>query len=304
MTRAGSRWMRAAAGVALLGAALLVDTAPVAAAPVPLGGLDVVFVYGEASSSSVSPKQARAVCPPGKVVLGGGGWVWASIPADDRYIVMTQAQPVHSSTVSGYFVTGTEVAGGLDGWWGVDAFALCGNRPAGYAVVDDPRPFSSTALKEAIAECPDGKRVLGTGARIDNSGGQVTLQTARSDGSRGIGRAVAKEDADGYAGNWSVTATTVCADPRSGFTIVYGASVATGSENVKSASVDCPSGTVIHNVGASVSGTPAGLHTAPPGVAVLDLNPEGGGRSAHAYAVESTPTDINWDLVVQVVCGP
>jgi hypothetical protein len=187
---------------------------------------------------------------------------------------------------------------------GVDAYAVCGNRPAGYVVLGDPLPYSSSALKEDIAECPGSTRMLGTGARIDGSGGQVTLQTARADGPRTIARAVAKEDANGYSGSWSVTAVAVCADPRSGFSTVYGGSAETGSEDQKSAEARCPSGTFVFNVGASVSGTPTGLYTGPPGVGVLDLNPDGDLPFVHAWAVETTPTNANWDLAVQAICGP
>ncbi len=294
-------WTAVAIGIILIPAQFVL-AAPASASD-PLGELDLVEVTEIISSSSVSPKGTTAYCPEGTVLIGGGGWAWASFPADDDEIVMTASRPIRVNGRQGFNVAGQEVAGGFAGNWGLDAYALCGNMPAGYFVTSGSVARSSSSVKQAIATCPDGKLAIGSGALINNSDGEVSLQTARSSEPRDIVRAVAKEDANGYAGEWSLSAFAICVDPRSGISVQYGGSELTGAEDAKSARVDCPPGTFVYDVGASTSGSPPGLLTAPPGVAVLDLNP-GGGFDAHAYAVETSPTSARWDLAVQAICGP
>jgi len=300
--RQSTRVWSVAAVAVLLVAAQLTVAAP-ASAGQPRGELEIVDVTETVSSSSVSPKGITAYCPEDTVVIGGGGWVGALRPEDDREVVLTSSRPIRVGGRQGYNVSGREVAGGFDGNWFVDAYALCGREPEGYSIRTDSVARSSTSVKQAIAVCLDGTRVIGTGAVIVGSAGEVSLQTARSSGPRDIVRAVAKEDANGYDEEWSLTAYAICADPRSGISVQYGGSQLTGPENFKIAQVDCPDGTVIYNTAASTSGTPPGLLTTPPGVAILVTNPEGG-YSAHAGAVETSPTNVSWDLAVQVICGP
>lgn len=68
--------------------------------------------------------------------------------------------------------------------------------------------------------------------------------------------------------------------------------------------VTCPANTFVHNVAVASSGTPPGLDTTPPGVAVQVLYPFNDLRSAQVFAVETTPTSVNWDVGVFVICGP
>jgi hypothetical protein len=300
--RQSRRWWTAATLGVMLVAAQLVLAAP-ASADHPVGELGIVEVSEQTSTNSDSPKGVTAWCPDNKVVLGGGAWVVALRPEDDRELMMTAARPIRVSGRTGYNVSGREVAGGFDGLWGVVAYALCGDMPAGYQIRTDSVARSSTPVKEAAAVCLDGELVIGTGALINSSNGEVSLQTARSSGPRDIARAVAKEDANGYAGTWTLTAYAICADPRSGITVQYGGPEQTGPQDVKIESVTCPQGTVLYNVGAATSGSPPGLLTTPPGVAILATQPTGS-NSAAALAVETSPSSASWDLVVQAICGP
>jgi hypothetical protein len=297
---AGRRVFLAAAGLVLLVPAGPVgSSAASAAAPPALEKRSSV-----SSTDSVSPKTVTASCPAGKRVVGGGGWVFATGAADEAKVLLTRLQPVLSQDAGSYVVTGEEVAPGMTGTWWLEAYALCAPAPAGYELVGASTASSSSSVKEIAAVCPGSKRVLGTGSRIVNPGGQVTLQTNRSSGPRDIVRAVAKEDASGYASSWSLSAYAVCANPLSGFTSVGGGSVLTGSENEKVAFVDCPAGTYVHSAGAASSGTPPGLTTTPPGVAVQVVYPFNNLRSVEVYAVETTPTAVNWDVGAFAICGP
>jgi hypothetical protein len=289
--------MASAAVVVLLAGMQTVSASPAAALP------DLDIADGDSGVDSVSPKTAIATCPAGLKVVGGGGEAATTLVADDGRVTLTRLEPVHSGNVDSYVVTGMEVAPGYGGNWGVRAWALCGTAPAGYEVVSGSTPSSSSFVQQAAAVCPGNKQVIGTGAQINNPGGEVTLQLARSSGSRDIARVTAKEDANGYARNWNVTAYAICTNPLPGFSLLYRGPTLTGSENKKIETLECPPGTQVHNVAAATSGQPPGLDTAPPGVAIMAVIPQGG-RFAGAVAVETTPTNASWDFVIQAICGP
>lgn len=279
----------------LLGAHVALGTQQAAALP------NLQKVAQTSATNSVSPKTVTAVCPAGTRVIGGGGWVFALSAADEEKVILTRLEPL--SSPSGYTVTGSEVVPGIATDWWVEAYALCATAPAGYEIVSTTTESSSSSLKQTAAVCSGGKRVFGTGARINNGAGEVTLQLTRSDGPRGIGRATAKEDASGYAGSWSLSAFAVCANDLPGF-VIASAGTPTNSDDTKLASVTCPSGTFVHNTAVASSGTPPGLDTTPPGVAVQVLYPFNNLRSAQVFAVETTPTSVNWDVGIFVICGP
>jgi hypothetical protein len=116
---------------------------------------------------------------------------------------------------------------------------------------------------------------------------------------------VGKEDANGYAATWNVTAYAICADPPANVTVQTGVTTPTDSQDVKSASVSCPAGTVVHDAMAAVHGGGAsGLDNAPAGVAILKLYPGSRLDNVSVYAVETTPISGNWNLVAAAICGP
>ncbi|GAA2711059.1 hypothetical protein [Actinoplanes palleronii] len=255
-------------------------------------------------TDSASFKTAVAGCPAGKRVVGGGGWAFATAAADKAKVMVTRLEPVRAGTVSNYVVSGEEVASGMSGTWWLEAYALCAPAPGGYQIVSGGTAPSSSSVQQTAAVCPGSKRVLGSGGRIDNAAGQVTFQTNRSSGPRDIVRAVAKEDANGYAGSWTVTAYAICANPLAGFSAVGKGSPLTRSENEKSAVVTCPANTYVHSAGAATSGTPAGLTSTPRGVAVQKVFPSSTLRSVEVFAAETTPTGAVWQLWAFAVCGP
>lgn len=287
----------------ITGAALLMGTQVVFGVQpaVALPGLQKVTE--RSGTNSDSPKNVTAFCPDGKRVIGGGGQVFATNPADARKVMLIRLEPVNSVNQSGYVAGGVEVAPGIDSDWWVEAYALCASTPAGYELVTAQTVPSSSSIHATAAICTGNKRVFGTGARITNSGGQVTLQLTRADGLRGIARAVAKEDADGFAGNWSLTAFAICANDVPGLS-QDGAITPTNPNDVKTVTNTCPDGTFVHNVAVASSGTPPGLTTTPPGVALQLAYPADNLRSAQVRMVETTPTSVDWDAGVFMICGP
>lgn len=287
------------AGAALLlGAQVVFGAQPAAALP----GLQ--RIVERSATDSVSPKNVTALCPDGKRVIGGGGRVFAPAAADSSKVMVIRLEPLNTVNQSGYIAGGVEVAPGITGDWWVEAVAICAPTPAGHEIVQADTTPSSAATQQTLARCTSsGKRVFGTGARIQNGGGQVTLQLTRADAGRGFARATAKEDADGFTGNWILSAFAVCADNLPGFT-QEGRITATTPADVKSIAHECPDGTFVHNAAVASSGTPGGLDTTPPGVALQAVFPAAGLRSAQIRMVETTPNSVPWDAGVFMICGP
>jgi hypothetical protein len=75
--------------------------------------------------------------------------------------------------------------------------------------------FDSDSPKRATAQCPNGKRVVGTGASIegddDDIAGRVALQEIAPANGRQV-RAVAAEVAPGTNSRWAVTVVAFCAE--------------------------------------------------------------------------------------------
>jgi hypothetical protein len=74
--------------------------------------------------------------------------------------------------------------------------------------------FNSDSPKQATAVCPDGKRVVGTGADIEGDAGDIAGKVALQSIlpiSRGQARAVAAEGSPGTGLKWAVVAVAFCA---------------------------------------------------------------------------------------------
>ncbi|MER7421029.1 hypothetical protein ABT346_30330 [Micromonospora peucetia] len=113
---------------------------------------------------------------------------------------------------------------------------------------------SNSAAKSQNATCPAGTKVIGGGGAITGSGlGQVGMDIMRpligSDAYSVTGR----EDENGVAGNWAVTASAVCATPPAGLVTVSGSSAPSfGTSNWFEKS--CPAGKHAIGVGGAVVG--------------------------------------------------
>ncbi len=142
-----------------------------------LAGSSVAVVSGAQIVSATSvrdtadAKSATATCPPAQRVIG----------------------------------TGVDV-----GIWAITARAVCANRLPDQRIVAATSPPSS-ANKSVTATCPQGKRIVGTGARIKGGGGQVGLDDVVPSATSVT--AVAREDDDRTARNWALTAYAICAAP-------------------------------------------------------------------------------------------
>ncbi|MEQ4305055.1 hypothetical protein ABNF97_27365 [Plantactinospora sp. B6F1] len=245
---------------------------------------------------------ARAECPAGKWVIGGGGWAFAVAAADSAKVTLVQLFPEHRTdgAPDSFVVTGSETTAAMTGDWWVQAYAICASRSglSGYQVVGTRNSATSSPVElEARAEC-GSKRAIGGGARIVNPGRDVALQVSRASASGDIFRATAHEDANGYSGNWTVDAYAVCLNRPAGYQVVMTASAQSDSESEKIAFARCPNGTRVHGAGAAIS------DTAPGGVSLQVVYPANALDDVQAFAVENTPVSQDWDFIVsQAICA-
>jgi hypothetical protein len=277
-----------------------------AAAPRVTGVEEILKFTG---SNSLSPKIALAQCPVGKQVLGGGGGV-ASLggPDVERRVTLTQLEPyINTIGRHNYSVTAAETAPGTTDNWYLVAFAICADPVPGHDIVAQGTGWSTTSLKETAAACPNGKRALGTGARINpfNLGDQyqhgIGLQVVRASGSGDITRAQAQAQPAGYAANWQLLAFAVCANTPQGYEVSpYGESLGRESEPDKGARVDCPGGKQLLGGGATVGLAPANvtLNGTTPWQHLPDPP-----SAWEARAFENTTTPLPWSLAAQAICA-
>lgn len=297
-----SRWFALAGAAAMVLAAQvgiqLAGAAPAAA----VSGIEKV-------TSPLSPidsqptHTARAECPVGKWVTGGGGWAFSVAAADSAKVTLVQLRPDHRTdgTRDSFVVTGSETTASMTGDWWVQAYAICASPSglSGYGLVATHNsPTSSPVKVEARAACATGKRALGGGARIVSPGRDVALQVARASATGDIFRATAHEDANGYSGNWTLDAYAVCVNQPAGYQVVTTASTQSDSEAEKIAFARCPAGKRVHGAGAAIT------DTAPGGVSLQVVYPSNALDEVEAFAVENTPVSQDWDFIVaQAICA-
>jgi len=229
-------------GLAVVLAVLSVGTVPAEAATLPVGTVKAVVEQAPFDTRPV--KTFSAHCPAGQRVLGGGALTVGGIHA-----VITEMQPIHPATgVDTFEVTVAADQFGIVGAWSFQAYAFCAVVPAGLQleIVSHPNPPTSNFSDQAVAQCPPGKRLIGTGGKIDNGQGQVDLGTVPSGSGPGASRsaAISTEDADGFAGLYTVTGYSVCAVPSqiTDIEMVRKFFVAPAGQSSLRQTVSCPAG--------------------------------------------------------------
>jgi hypothetical protein len=75
-------------------------------------------------------------------------------------------------------------------------------------------------MQNPEAHCDPGEKVLGTGAQVSLTNGQVGLQVARASTTGNWSYAFAHEDPDGYQYGWYSWAYAVCAPEPAGYDVI------------------------------------------------------------------------------------
>ncbi|GAA3391670.1 hypothetical protein [Cryptosporangium minutisporangium] len=211
---------------------------------------------GESATSTLAAKTAKAICPPGTVVLGGGAEIVGPFAADP--VKLVGSFPVQENGAFKWEVR-AEAPAGFSGSWSVRSFAVCGPAPAGYRIFAEPDTAAASAtFKTAATNCPGTDRAIGSGARVTTSGtstGEIGLQLYRTSGPRDISRAAAREDATGFSGSWTLNSYAICTLPNA----VPGAAPDGSLTQGILVSDDCPTGTFVHGPGGGAGLTENGL---------------------------------------------
>ena len=223
-------------GFAVAGLVVALAAAPAAATTVPPGSVQVKTALSAATSAN---KSIRVNCPAGQVALGGGG-----LTAGGAHVIMSEARPIADSAGNGFTVAAQEDQFGVAGVWTVQVFAFCAAPPPGYEVIPLAGQPTSANNDQPLAFCSPGKFLLGSGGRITGGAGQVdlSLNPNNNHGLANASSAFAKEDADGFAGNYQVTAYAICATQNVFFDFEMVRVDLSDSNALKKVTVSCPTG--------------------------------------------------------------
>jgi hypothetical protein len=241
--------MKRAAAVAVVLLGLVTASVPTiepAAASVP----GFVRVAATSVSDSSDYKYITATCPNGKRLVGTGARTAAGLGK----VVIDDISPRESPTgpPASVRVYAFETDP-FEGDWKVTAFAICALPLAGLEWVKATSATDSYFEKTATAQCPAGKKLVGTGGNLVGGQGEVHMDF-RPNGSvitAPTNVLVRGREAQSYAASWSVTAHAICANPIAGL-VQVGDYSSTRDENVTFA-LSCPYGKVVLGTAANIS---------------------------------------------------
>jgi len=122
----------------------------------------ITHVQQTTAYNAGSPKVARAVCPAGQSVLGGG----ALITGGQGVVAIQAAFPTHDDAISQdvYIVKAAAEEGSTDSW-SVTAEAFCTASTVTTKVFESSL-FDSTPIKQVTIQCPYPLKVVGMGAEV------------------------------------------------------------------------------------------------------------------------------------------
>ena len=149
-------------------------------------------------------KSVTATCPAGRRLTGTG----ADIAGGGNDVLISAITP--NAALTSVTVTGNEEDATAVNWV-VRAVAICAAPLPGQTLVTSTS-VPSPVNKAAIANCPAGTRLTGTGGAILNGGGNVGMNRITPAGGL-TGVTVDGNEVDPVAANWSVRAFAICATP-------------------------------------------------------------------------------------------
>ena len=262
-----------------------------AAASAAVPGLEQV-IRATSANDSRDGKSAQALCPPGKVVLGGG----AEIRGGRGQVLVDDQAPNASRTA--FVATGYEDADGTELSWSVRAHAICADPLPGYDVVEKSSDPGSPPFVNVSAFCEGDTRLLGPGGRLFGARGQASMSRIEPFSSSLPGTALqAREFRGGSERNWLVTAVAICADPPAGLEPVVREG-ARSSEN-KSISARCPAGKRLLGAGGAVRGFEDNV-----AIDVIPQSSAGGDRVTVSGVESQDGENGTWFLTAHAICAP
>lgn len=271
----------------LAGLIALAATASISAPATAVPGLVRVIAVSAFDSSPV--KEALAQCPAGTRVLGGGGF----IAGGGGNVHLFRLQALGSSD---RFAAAAAETGVYAGNWRVTSYAICGQQPAGLVYVSNQTVSDSDGHKSTSIDCPAGRTAISYGARVSGDNGNVVIRSMGPTPGLSGTQSSADEVEGGFAGNWSLWAHAVCANPLPGQQVVWADAVPADSNN-DTIAVNCPAGKRAHGVGSVI--VPSFGEVFHQGIV-----PNAALTAVTAWAVEDTNGAAhNWWTRVYAVCA-
>ena len=155
---------------------------------------------------------------------------------------------------------------------------------------------NSFFVKQAIAFCPAGKKLIGTGGQLTGATGQAVIDDLTPNSTLTEAMVVASEDDNGTTATWSVTAFAICANPVPGLQLVT-ASLASNSVTGTGVTAACP-------VGKKLIGTGGELTDAGGEVVMDDITPGSTLTSVRVTGYEDdTGAAANWSVTAYAICA-
>jgi hypothetical protein len=178
-----------------------------------LPGLELVRAETSGFIDSTTPKKATATCPSGKTLLGSGGGSTSALFQGRAAVAVEDITP--NGTLNAVTVTAAETFGGQFDNWRARAFAICVSSFAGRHIETVTSVSDSAASKPAVARCPSGMKLIGTGGDIGVplAPGGVSIDEIRPLADLSGVTVVAAESGQGTSNNWNVRAHAICATP-------------------------------------------------------------------------------------------
>ncbi|MFE9914525.1 hypothetical protein ACFYPG_05135 [Micromonospora sp. NPDC005553] len=155
-----------------------------------------------ATTGAIGTEFVTASCGT-KKVIGMGGRINSGLGD----VVLDQVVPsfdLTSVTVRAVPVQGTSPSG-----WSATSIAVCATAPAGLERISSTGTSASDPSSNRVKACPAGKGLYSAGADINAGNGQVLLTAVNITGGNTV-RLRADEDADGFAGSWSLNGYGIC----------------------------------------------------------------------------------------------
>lgn len=169
------------------------------------------WIWDESDENSVTPKDAEAVCSPGKTLLGTG----ATVKGGQGEVVVDEIKPNGGPGTPADRVTVLAYeADTFGGDWTVNALAICADPLTDQEVVSDSS-LSDSVNKGAGADCDPTQVATGSGAEIIGAAGLVVLDDSYprdgSTTSAPTATTVYGQEEDTTGLNWSIKAYVLCA---------------------------------------------------------------------------------------------
>ncbi|TDC78612.1 hypothetical protein E1193_20395 [Micromonospora sp. KC606] len=293
----GTRRIAAPAVALVLGATVtgVVVVPSPASAAVP----GLVRISAISASNSNDFRSVTATCPAGKVLTGTG----YEINGAAGEVVVDDFRPNGSTVTAPTAVTvGAYEADPFAGNWSVTAYAVCANPLPGLVRISAVGSNDSNDFHSTTAACPVGKVMTGAGFEMNGVTGEAVVDDFRPNGSTVTAPTavtVGAYEADPFAGNWSLNAYAICANPIPGL-VRFTATSASNSTDSRFVTANCGSGQVMTGAGFEVNGATGE-------VVVDDLRPNGGAATAPTAVTsggyEEDAFAGNWDLRSYAICA-